>query len=411
MGLWDLLKAKRTTGYIDSALTVEIEKVGTASIPDKLTNENAYLLANLIPEVYFAVDFIADRASKLRYFITDSKGVEITNTELNRFLTSINPIYQFSDLVYQSIFNYLSDGNMIHYVQSPKSYAKVNVNSISRIDVLQPDLLSLLEYNNISSLQIAKLTDFIRTARYDDMAAGNNYLEAEQLRIYGYDSMKRDQSHILTKSPLFKASVAIDNLLAVYSARYNVYVNNGAAGYLVKKSTAGVESILKDRQDIIEEINRRDGLTGKRNLKGISSVPLEFINTLVTIKDLMPMEETLENTIKIGGVFQIPAGLMPRKDQTTFANRDTDERTVWENSLMSIVDSFCEYWANTTGMNKLGYKVAADYSTVSVLNDNVATIEDIKAKKIANIKSLKELQPDADFTEEINLIIESYGKE
>ena len=41
----------------------------------------------------------------------------------------------------------------------------------------------------------------------------------------------------------------------------------------------------------------------------------------------MPYEETLENTIKIASIYQIPSDLIPRKDHSTFDNQEGQERT------------------------------------------------------------------------------------
>ena len=146
--------------------------------------------------------------------------------------------------------------------------------------------------------------------------------------------------------PLSKAVIiSINNLLATYSARYNVYVNNGGAGYLVKKSaTGGIEASLTDRKDIIDQINDKIGITGNRRLWGVSSVPLEWVNTLSTIKDLMPYEETLENTIKIASIYQIPSDLIPRKDHSTFDNQEGTGAYRMGKQSKSMIDTMCDYF-------------------------------------------------------------------
>jgi hypothetical protein len=130
----------------------------------------------------------------------------------------------------------------------------------------------------------------------------------------------------------------------VYSARYNVYKNNGAAGYLVKKNVSenGVMAAVNpvDRDAMLKDINDRNGLTGKKNLYGISSIPIEFINTLVSIKDLVPFEETISDAIQVAGVYQIPANLIPRPEQAKYENQLESEKAAWENSIKSMVNVF-----------------------------------------------------------------------
>ena len=40
------------------------ERIGTIQLPDSLNDENAFVLANTVSEIYFPIDFISDRASK-----------------------------------------------------------------------------------------------------------------------------------------------------------------------------------------------------------------------------------------------------------------------------------------------------------------------------------------------------------
>ena len=378
MGALDYIRRKLQIDIADNhGDEYAIEKVGTLAIPDKLTDLNAFTLANTVAELYFPIDYMADRASKLRYYITDKNGIEIPeSSELNRFINKINPFYSFSDLMYQALFSYLSDGNIFQYVSVPQSYRNVSVNNITRLDILQPSQIEMREYTNVSELLASDLSDFIKDARYySGVSQRYDQLRTDRLRLYRIDATRRENSAILARSPLFKAFRNINNLLATYSARYNIYVNNGGAGYLVKKSaTGGIEASLTDRTDIVDQISNRHGLTGNRRLWGVSSIPLEWVNTLASIKDLMPYEETLENTIKIASIYQMPPELIPRKDQSTFDNKNTAERSVWENALMSLIDTMCNYFTRSLTLDVSGYKIKADYSSVSVLSANETEI-------------------------------------
>lgn len=392
--------------------TYSTEKLGTLKVPESLTDNNAFVLANTVPEIYFPIDFIADRLSKLRFYIAKaSTDKEQKNTELNRFITDINPFYSFNDLIYQYVFSLFADGSAYKYLAIPDIYSanKPTVNNISRLDILQPNLISISEYTNLSLLNVSNYNDLIKKAEYNDNTRKNE-LNLDRLSIDTYGIRKRSDSVFLTKSPMFAANKPIDTLLSVYSARYNVYANNGSAGYLARKtSPAGnntLDSIALDnnkRDEILNDLKSRNGLTGRKNLWGISGIPIEFVNTLATIKDLMPLDETLETSIKIAGVFQIPAGLVPRKDQSTYSNQDADERKVWENTLLSMLELVCYNFSRTLGLKDVGYKIGADISNVAALVQNESSNQDLLAKRLANIEKMKQLKPDLD----VNLLIEN----
>jgi len=404
MGFKDWLNSfgKTATGgqftIVNNDSEYDYTEKGTLQIPEQLKETNGFELANCVPEIYFPIDFIADRISKLRFFIADKSGSEVENSEFNRFVSDINPLYSFSDLVYQYLFSYLADGNVFSYLGSSKSFNKISVGSINRIDILQPQNVSLYEYSNVSLLDASSLNEIIRRADYNDNTGKRKPLDIQRLIVNTADATRRGNSIILSRSPLHKAKKSIDNLLAVYSARYNVYVNNGAAGYLVRKVSGGSANLEMQgvidpptRDEMLKDINNRNGLTGNRNLWGISSVPLEWIQTMATISELQPFEETLEDSIKIASVFQLPPVLIPRKDQSTFDNQSTAEASVWENALMSIAEMFAANWTKICTLDKQGYKVLPDYSTVSALKQNESEQQDVITKKLDNLKKLKEI--------------------
>ena len=179
---------------VEHSSDYDIERVGSIRIPDSLRDDNAFNLASTVAEIYTPIDFLADRASKLKFFIADKNGNPVSN-ELNRFLTDINPLYTFSDLFYQAVFSYLADGNLYMYQNVPSLYKTANSNSIARIDVLNPNFISFNEYTNLSKLDIIKPTDFIKKVEYND--GKRKDLDKEKLFIFGYDWSVRDNSNIL----------------------------------------------------------------------------------------------------------------------------------------------------------------------------------------------------------------------
>jgi hypothetical protein len=414
MGLLDLLKGtQKTKHYSDANLTepYDIHGFGTIVIPDKITELNAFSLSNSVSELFFCPDFLADRVSKLRFFIADKSGKEMQTTELTRFVTNINPFFSFNDIIYQSAFSYLSDGNSRNYLGTASAYKKITVNSITRVDVLHPDRLKIREFTNLSMLNIMSYNELIKEARYVDNTITENRLDIEKLSFLTIDGSIRANSTFLSRSPLLKAEKNVNTLLAAYSARYNVFANNGAAGYLCKKgSSAGLnDAIGGTRQDILDDLNKRNGITGNRNFWGISSIPLEMINTLLSIKDLMPFDETLEDSIKIAAVYQIPKNLVPRKDDSKYDNMLEAERTVWENALISLADVMVNYYTKLFGLDKVGYSIKADYSNVSALKTNQSTIEDVNAKTLANLEKMAQLDPSINISTQVQKIHNSYG--
>ena len=115
----------------------------------------------------------------------------------------------------------------------------------------------------------------------------------------------------------------------------------------------------------------------------------------------------MEDAIKIAATYQLPSILVARKDQSTFDNQKEAERSVWENALMSIVDTIASYFTKAWMMEN-GVHIQADYSTVSALNENEAELETLRGVKIDNLQKIVNLKPDFDINTEIEKM---YGKD
>lgn len=415
MSVWETVKywfGRQGGEVYDTQQDYDITSIGNIIIPEKLTDNNSFTLANSVAEIFFPVDFYADRISKLRFYIANKAGKEIQSTELNRLVSNqINPLFTFSDLVYQYVFSLLADGNAINYLGVPKLYDTISPSTVERWDVLQPNMVRLSEYNNLSILNVSTWNEVIKQAKYDENGLKSQELDVNKLVIQNYSTRRKSNSLALAKSPLFGANKSIDTLLTVYSARYNVYANNGAAGYLAKKSQKNEtfeEIALKgdQRDKIIADINNKNGITGRRNIWGISGVPIEFVNTLASISELAPLEETVENAIKIAAVFQIPSVLVPRKDQSTFSNQLTAEVTVWENGLLNMAGTVCENLTKMFGITNA--KIMFDTSDVSALKSNEREEENLIAQKLSNLEKIKAMVPETDITWSVNDIFKAY---
>lgn len=395
MAVWETIKnwfGTQGGEVYDYSQNYDIQNIGNITIPEKLTDSNAFTLANSVSEIFFPCDFYADRISKLRFYIANKSGKEIVGSDQNRLISDdINPLFSFSDLVYQYVFSLLADGNAVNYLGVPSIYSTISPSTIERWDVLQPNQLMLEEYNNLSILNVSRWNDVIRRAYYSESGMTGmkgNELNKNNLVIHNYSTRRKSNSLVLAKSPLWGANKSIDTLLSVYSARYNVYANNGAAGYLAKKNNSkgeNFEEVIMDgnkRDDILKDINSRDGITGRRNIWGISGTPIEFVKTLATISELMPLDETLENSIKIASIFQIPPVLVPRKDQSTFSNQQTAEITVWENGLLNMANTVCGNLTKMFGMTNT--KIMFDTSQVSALQANEIEGEELLTKQLFN---------------------------
>jgi phage portal protein BeeE len=319
----------------------------------KFDQSNAYELANTIAEIFIPIDAIAERCSSLKYDIVDTNTKEVITPQgnLKRLLDSPNPLDRFSDIIYQSIFAELADGNSYIYTKTADSIVNPTYDNISNIWVLKPNVTKPVLHKEISNpflmKQVSDLVDYYKTFFFYEHRIKPRYvLHTANLGITQTGT---------GRSPLFACEKNINNILAVYQARYNVYAKNGNAGILAKAPVGGGGASLQEaidpvtRDTMLKDLQDRNGLVGDKNFIGMSSVPLQFIKTLGTIKELEPFDETLENAIKIAGVFGVNKELLPKKDNATFSNQTIAEKSFWQN----VIKAFA--YDTAKSLNKIYY--------------------------------------------------------
>jgi len=112
--------------------------------------------------------------------------------------------------------------------------------------------------------------------------------------------------------------------------------------------------------------------------------------------------------VKIAAAFQIPSILVPQKDNPTFNNVAAAEKSVWENSLLSLTNTVADDLTRMFKLDKIGYKIVADTSSVSALVANEKENQELIKLELENIDKIKQINPDADVTELVNNIMLRY---
>ena len=372
----------------------------------KFDQERAYELANTIAEIFIPIDAIAERCANIRYDIINKSTQEIITPtgNLKRLLDSPNPLDKFSDIIYQEVFSKLADGNSYFYTKTAESVVNPTYDNISNIWVLRPNLtkpkLKQVISNPFLMKTIGDIVDYYNTFFF--------YEHKLQPRYVLHNTALGITQNGTGRSPLFACEKNINNILAVYQARYNVYAKNGNAGILAKAPVGGGGASLQEaidpitRDTILKDLQDRNGLIGDKNFIGMSSVPLQFIKTLGTIKELEPFDETLENAIKIAGVFGVNKELIPKKDNATFSNQMIAEKSFWQNVVkgtaydvaktLNKVYYLPEEWTfepNFSGIEALQEDKKAGFQADGLMIDN---LDKLKANGIDMNKAYLKIQ-------------------
>ena len=359
----------------------------------KFSEESAFSLALQLSEIFNPIDAIAGRVSSITYEIQDRSGKAVKpNADEERLMKSPNPLGSFGDLVYSMVFSELSDGNS--YTYRVDLSASLDQSKISGIWSIPPNLVSIKYKNQVPDFfTIKDKADFIDAYRVNFL---NKNIDPRSI-IHRTSSFYRSSCSnglFEGRSPLVAVEKNINNLLAVYSARYKVYENNGMAGILSRASINGNGDVADvfssaSRDDILDDINKRNGLTGDKRLWSVSSIPVNFIKTLATISELQPFEETEADAIAIAGIYGVDKELIPKKSSTPYTNKERAEISLWQNTVKGVA------WDISKSLDDLfllkdGRHFVPIFDDVEVLQTDAKTKLESDSIMIENIHKIKE---------------------
>lgn len=363
----------------------DIEKI------EKFTPDNAYMLSTNLAEIFIPIDAIADRVASINFKLVNANTGEDYEPKgnLKRLIEQPNPTDRLNDLVYKSVVSDYATGESFIYTAIPNRLKFPTIDNISNIWVLSPEKTKAKIRKEIANPFLIKdkseIVEYYRTFFMYNHNIDPLYITHRALT--GLDE------NFKATSPLCKATRNINNLLAVYQARYNVYAKNGNGGILSRdaKNIGDLESQVDpvQRDAIVKDLSQRNGITDLKNFIGISSIPLKFIKTLGTISELEPFKETEADMITIGGIMGVNKYLLPISEGTTFTNQQDAEKGLWQNVIKGLGEDKARDLTKAFALPE-GIIFEADFSHIEVLQEDKKTSYESDSLLIGNLQALNE---------------------
>ena len=349
--------------------------------------ENYLQLFETVPEVFFPINYIASRIAGATFEVkrvTDD-SIVYKRKELNKFLDQPNCLMKFRELVYLHFVYKLTTGNAFMRAAMGDG---VNANRRWRwcdnFWELPAELMQVVPNRNMSQMFGVATKEELITA-YRLGVGFTRYCDIDPIEIWhdrdGRPSFYNDSHFMMSKSRLSSQQKAISNLIAVYQARNLIYVKQGGLGFIISKKqdpTGTIALTEKEKESIRSQHDSNYGITGDRLPYGISDVPIDFVRTNLSISDLQPFDETLQDAITIAGAYGIPSVLVPRKDQSTFSNQSTAEKTVYTSQIIPLTKRFCQDLTSFLGLEEDGYYLDCCFRDVDCLQEGLKDAEEVK---------------------------------
>lgn len=344
-----------------------------------------------IPEVFWPIDFIAKRISEAHFDlkrVKDDSIIWCNRLGADTILKQPNPVMTWREIVYQHFVYKLATGNAFLRAALPETITADSTifQWCDNYWELPAHLVQVkpMEYSyGVPIFGIASKEELIKGYTLD--LGPYSGLTIPYWQIWhdrdGIPELLRGSGFMKADSRLLSMRKPIANLLAVYEARNVIYLKRGALGFIVAQKTDETGTVAlepSEKDELRKEIDRKYGVGEGQSPYGVTDIPINFIRTNLSISELQPFDETLEDAIKIASVFGIPAVLVPRKDQSTFSNQDTAEKSVYTSTIIPAAKRFCEAITHFLGLESKGMYLDCDFSDVACLQVGLKESEEVK---------------------------------
>lgn len=364
-----------------------------------VVGNNFIELFKTIPEVFWPIDFIAKRISEAHFDLKRAKDDSIVwcnRLGADTILKQPNPIMTWREIVYQHFVYKFTTGNAFFRAAMPENITAdaTKFQWCTNYWSLPAHLVNVkpMDYSyGVPMFGIAKIDELIKGYTLD--LGPNSGLTIPYWQIWhdrdGIPELLRGVGYLKATSRLLSVKKPIANLIAVYEARNVIYIKRGALGFIVaqKEDTTGTVALEPDeKKELQNQITNNYGVGEGQSPWAVTDIPVNFIRTNLSISELQPFDETLEDAIKIASIYGIPAVLVPRKDQSTFSNQDTAEKSVYTSVIIPAAKRFCEALTIFLGLEQKGLYLDCDFSDVACLQ--IGYKENEEVKKLVNERCL-----------------------
>lgn len=370
-------------------------------IHPSVVGNNFIEMFKTIPEVFWPIDFIAKRISEAHFDlkrVKDDSLVWCNRLGADTILEQPNPIMTWREIVYQHFVYKLATGNAFFRASMADSVGPdaIKFQWCSNYWSLPAHLVEVkpMEYSyGVPMFGIANIDELIKGYTLDLGAYSG--LTIPYWQIWhdrdGIPELIRGKGYLKADSRLLSVKKPIANLIAVYEARNVIFLKRGALGFIVAQKvdpTGTVALEPSEKEELRKEFNSKYGLEEGKSPFAITDIPVNFIKTSSSIAEMQPFDETLEDAIKIASVFGIPSVLVPRKDQSTFSNQDTAEKSVYTSVIIPAAKRFCEAITTFLDLKQKGLYLDCDFSDVACLQIGLKESEEVK--KLVNERCLSQ---------------------
>lgn len=333
--------------------------------------QNFITLFYCLPEIFAPVNEIASRVAEATWQLCsiNNDQVDYRNKAFNNLFQQPNPLMTHKQFVWQAVCYDILTGANFQYFNKPATLPD-EIDSILGWWNVPSHKVTIDKKKNFDIYSATSIKDFVNKIKVNEEGKDRD-LDLRNVLPFLKLDLKEGNQIDKYKSDLCGAHLAIKNLLPVYEARGVIYIKRGALGFLVsrKSDESGLISLTKsEKEEAQKEFQATYGLQRGKNQVGVTSAPLDYISTSMSIQELQPFDETLSDAVAIYKVLRVPRHFVPSKDNSTFANAENDTRAFYDDVVIPLANKYAQSWSEY--MNIPNRYIKADFSHIAVLQEN-----------------------------------------
>ncbi|MBS1988746.1 phage portal protein [Candidatus Dependentiae bacterium] len=349
---------------------------------------NMIKLFESIPEVFAPIDTIAGAVCAAEWQLRRIKDDEVVydNKVWNQLYNKPNWKQDWKKLVYNAIVYKYVTGNRYIYAYVPETLT-VKMANVVNLWLLPPQYTTTrIKPNRPNYLQATGASDLVE---YYDFQAGRDRLKIAPENIL-HDAFVDINPAVYENgiaadflegvSPLIACHYPMSNLMAVYEARNVIYVKRGSLGFLVSKKgdASGLMALTKtEKEELLKDYHNTYGLKHGKSPIAITSLPVDFIRTGLSIQELEPFTETDASSDAIYAALRVPRELKPRSEGATYENQKQAKRGLFTNVAIPEAMQLAVLFSTILKLNDEGYYLYPSFDHVEDLQENKKEKSDV----------------------------------
>lgn len=297
---------------------------------------NMITLFESIPEVFAPIDTIAAAVCSAEWQLRRLKDDEVIydNKDWNRLYERPNWKQDWSKFIYNSVVYKYSTGNRYLWAYVPETLT-IKLANVANLWSLPPQYTTAkVKANRPNFLQASSAADLVDYYDFASDLADKLRIHPDQVVHDTYLDISLDHRGDILRgeTPLIACEYPMSNLCAVYEARNVIYVKRGSLGFIVSKKgdASGLQALTKsEKEELLKDYHSTYGLKRGKSPVSITSLPVDFIKTGLSIKELEPFTETDASSDAIYAVLRVPRELKPRSQGATYENQKQASRGLY----------------------------------------------------------------------------------